>query len=133
MALSSGFATIGDSAFFVNLAGAAPAGLTSLLYIAEGHATAGTPVEPGHPCAIYLPLASFASLGALGYEPFRQLTTNATGTLGYLMPIPPLPVLIGLTVTFQAAIVDPVGGVPLTTIPGVSIRLSNALSLTIGG
>lgn len=128
---ASAFPVVADQFFYLQLSNAAPAGALAHLFLAEGAATSGTPVEPGHPCLIHLAPASLAYLTALGYEPLASAPINPISAF-FNMPIPSLPWLIGLTVTFQAAILDPSGGFPLSTVPGVSLKASNGLTLTIG-
>jgi hypothetical protein len=130
--LTSGFATVGNAAFALTLQNGAPVGAGAHLFIAEGSVTQGVPVEPGHPCALYLNLGSLANLASLGYEPIASASVNSSGYATFPMPIPNLALLIGYRVTFQAAILDP-SGIPLVTVPGVALKATNALHLQIGG
>jgi hypothetical protein len=101
------------------------------LFVAEGFATSGTSVEPGHPCKTYLNPASFASLAMLGHEPL-QVHQATPGGFAFLVSIPALPELVGLIVTFQVAATGQ-GGVPLNSAPSVLLRVTNAVSIQIGG
>jgi hypothetical protein len=129
--LTSPIPVVGNGSFGLYIASGWPVGAPAYLFLAEGSATAGVPVESGHPCTLYLGLASLANLASLGYEPIASATVDSFGSATFPMPIPGLPVLIGARVTFQAAIVDPTG-VPLSTVPGVAIKLTNAVQLQIG-
>jgi hypothetical protein len=125
------FPMVGDPGFLLSLASAPSGGFTGL-FLAEGFAAPATPVEPGHPCATRLQAASFEYLSSLGYEPLQSTVVSPLGTAGFSVPIPPLPELIGLHVTLQAAITSPLG-IPLASVPGLSLMVTNALELQIGG
>jgi hypothetical protein len=131
MNLSSGFATVGAQTFSMNLQSASPAGAQAYLFLAEGSITAGVPVEGGHPCSVFLNLVSFANLSAFGYEPFTIATITTSNAASFAVPIPNDAALAGYDVTFQAAVIDP-SGIPLSTVPGVGLKLSNALQIQIG-
>lgn len=126
------FPVVGSTYFYLHLSNAASPGIQAHLFFAEGQATAGTPVEPGHPCLLHLNPVSLANLNSLGYEPLVSAQSNGL-VANFGLPIPALPQLIGLVVTFQAAILDPASGIPLSTLPGMSLKASNGLTLTIGG
>jgi hypothetical protein len=126
----NGFPMVGDSGYVMSLNNG-PALGTVGLFLAQGLAAPPTPVEPGHPCAVRLQPASFAYLNSIGYEPLL-VTTPGPGTTAFAVPIPPMPQLIGLQITFQVGISTPLG-IPLFSVPGVSIMVTNALELTLGG
>ncbi|HMS18288.1 MAG TPA: hypothetical protein PKA37_15700, partial [Planctomycetota bacterium] len=104
---------LGNSAFSLTIASGAP---MSPSYLFLANALAPTPAFVGAGCAILLePQSLLIFLGA-GLSPLGPLSTDATGSSNFLLPIPATPAFAGSTLAFQAAVLD-------TTIP-IGLTLS---------
>lgn len=112
---------LGNAGFSLDVSQAAP---SSHAYLFLATAAAATPLAVGGGCFVYLDAQSLLAFLSSGLSPFGPVLTTAFGTAHFPMPVLPDPMLAGLEVLFQAAILDAAAPLGITLSNGLNCLLN---------
>jgi hypothetical protein len=118
--LSTQLPFLGNTAFSLDVSQAA---LNSQAYLFVATALAPAPIAAGGGCFIYLDAQSLLALVNAGLSPLGPEPTGPAGVASFLLPVPASPALAGLSIAFQAAVLDATAPLALT--------LSNAVQCVL--
>jgi hypothetical protein len=107
---------LGNTAFSLDVSQAA---LSSQAYLFVATALAPAPIAAGGGCFIYLDVQSLLVFVNAGLSPLGPQPTGPSGAASFPLPVPASPALAGVSIAFQAAVLD-------ATAP-LAFTLSNAV------
>ncbi len=99
-----------------------PTGTGCLLFGAIGPAS--PPFNIGNNCNVYLDPLSMVGLIDLGISPLGPIFPDPFGSAAFALPIPISPPLAGLTLSFQAVVLNPAGPHGLSLSNAVEVRFN---------
>jgi hypothetical protein len=111
---------LGNSQFALSVAQAAT---NSQAYLFLATTPAAAPIPLGAGCFLYLDAASLLASVNAGVSPTGPLQTGTSGAANFALPIPQDPLLSGTSITFQAAVMDPMALLGITVSNGVTCVL----------
>ncbi len=112
---------VGNPGFGIDLSGGA-SNAAAYLYYATAEALPPVPIAPG--CRIYLDLASAQNFIDLGMAPLGPVFTNLAGGCTFSVALPGHPAFNGVSLYFQAAVLDLSVGTGLTLSNGLRADLN---------
>jgi alpha-tubulin suppressor-like RCC1 family protein len=102
---------LGNTAFSLDVSQAA---LSSQAYLFVATALAPAPIAVGGSCFIHLDAQSLLVFVNAGLSPLGPQPTGPAGAASFLLPVPANPALAGLSIAFQAAVLDATAPLALT-------------------
>jgi hypothetical protein len=102
---------LGNTAFSLDVSQAA---LSSQAYLFVASALAPAPIAAGGGCFIHLDVYSLLVFVNSGVSPLGPQPTGPAGAASFLLPVPASPALAGLSIVFQAAVLDAAAPLALT-------------------
>jgi hypothetical protein len=117
-----------NSTILVGATGAA--GTAVFVFWSLGVESTGSVTVGPTGCPIYLDLPTLDALNAIGLQPLAAGGATGFSFTGFSIDWPNVPAFVGIVLGMQAVIVD-ANGLP-TFVPGLSLRTSHALRLTVG-
>jgi hypothetical protein len=102
---------LGNAAFSLDVTQAAT---NSQAYLFLATAPAAIPISIGGGCSIYLDLPNLLAFVNAGISPIGPRSTNVFGGASFPLPVPSDPLIAGVSIFFQAAVLDAPLGLTLS-------------------
>jgi hypothetical protein len=112
---------LGNAAFALDVSQAAP-NSSAYVFFATAPAANRLPLAGG--CFLYLDFSSFAAFVNSGLSPVGPVATGPAGVARFPFPVPAAPQLSGLSISFQAAVLDASTPLGLTLSNGVKCLIN---------